>query len=264
MQVGEQLAVDAVGAWHRVESPPRRLTLRILRPELEGDEAGRLLFLEEARRVTTLRHEAFLAVVNKDLRTTRPWYLTESIEVESLADVVMRGAGLDDAAVHALAELLIGAYQHLSDRRQVHLDPRPQNLLRVEGTWKLRTFRMIAAADEAKQLVRRKIVDPGFAAPERWPGGGKRPRAASFATWSLGALLRFALGSGAPTLVDGTPAPLSPQLSDGWRACLERLLAPDPERRPLGPAALRRCLPSLDGAAPAPAPNAPVPRRRRR
>ena len=63
MQVGQQLALDAVGAWHRVDTPSQRLTLRILRPELESDESGRLLFLAEARRDTTLRNEGFLAVI---------------------------------------------------------------------------------------------------------------------------------------------------------------------------------------------------------
>ncbi len=264
MLIGEQLAVDAIGAWHRVASPPALHTLRILRAEHEGDETAKLLFLEEARRVTTLRNDGFLTVVKKDLRAPRPWYLTESIEVESLSDVVARGETLDDAAACALAEQLIGAFQHLADRRQVHLDPCPQNLLRCGETWKLKTFRMIAANDEVKQLARRKIVDPGFAAPERWPDGEKRPRAASFATWSLGALIRFALGAGPPMTPTGETAPLACTLTEGWPACLDRFLATDPERRPLGPAALRRCLPSLGGAPSTTSSAAPVPKRRRR
>jgi serine/threonine-protein kinase len=247
-----------------VGNPPQLQTLRILREEHEGDEAATLLFLEEARRVTTLRNKGFLEVLQKNLQTPRPWYLTESIEVESLADVVERGESLDDEAACALAEQLIEAFQHLADRRQVYLDPRPGNLLRHGQAWKLRTFRAIAAADEVKQLARRKIVDPGFAPPERWPGQTKRPRAASFATWALGALTRFALGGGPPMTEEGQAAPLARPLSEEWRTCFERLLAADPERRPLGPAALRRCLPVLCGDSRAPAAAAPVPKRKRR
>lgn len=271
MKIGDRIREDAVGAWHRVQDAPLPGTLRILRAEHAGQEAPRLVFLEELRRIKTLDHPALIRVLHHDSSGDRPWMLTEPIDGESLADHLAEAGPLTEAEALALAERFLDAFDFLAERRQVHAAPLPERIVRVRADWKLLTFRDIRAWDELKTLKGKKHPQPAFAPPERAKAhpaayGPRRHNA-----WHVGALLRFALGGGPPQDEAGRPAAPAQPFSAQVAGMLDRLLAADPDRRAADAAATRRVLrgeeagPPPAAAAGRPPPRqAPVPRRKRR
>nr|MDJ0522779.1 hypothetical protein [Planctomycetota bacterium] len=162
VQIGERLRQDAVGDWHRAEHAGRALTLRILREDLVGRDDARLLFEEEVRRIRQLKHPALLRVHHVKAGAQRPFMLTDPVDGESLATA----APLPAAEVRDLATALVDAFGYLEARKQVHAAAVPERLVRVEGQWRLLTFRDIRAWDELKSRKGKTWPDAAFAPPE--------------------------------------------------------------------------------------------------
>ncbi len=239
-------------------------TLRILRARHAGQEAPRLVFLEEVRRIKTLDHPALLRVLHHDAKGERPWMLTEPIDGPTLADHVAAEGPLAEADAMALTERMLAALEFLESRRQVHAVPVPERIVRVRDAWKLLTFRDIRAWDELKTLKGKKHPLPAYAPPERAKANPAAYGPHGHNAWHVGALLRFALGGGTPA--EPAPRPLPDRIA----GMVARLLEPDPERRAAGTSAVRRVLAGQDvGAPPAggtpakPSLKAPVSRRKR-
>jgi hypothetical protein len=262
VRIGEQLRSDAVGTWHRAEHAGHARTLRILREDLAGREEARLLFAEEVRRIRRLDHPALLRVHHVGASGERPFLLTDPIDGETLA----AAAPLALAEVEALAVQLLDAAAYLEARSQVHAAPVPERLVRVEGGWRLLTFRDIRAWDELKSRKGKMWPDAGFAPPEHSREHPEPLRPMPFLSWALGGLVRFAAGGGAPCTPDGGPAPLPAGFPAPLRDVVTRLLAWEPADRPQGLPALKRALSGEGEPAPPPGAKpiqAPVPRKKR-
>lgn len=258
---------DALGTWRQAEQEGRQLTVRILDEARAKEEAPRLLFEEEMRRVTSLRHTHVLRVVTQGNHGLRTWYATEDARSRTLADHVAEGP-LPDTERDALLDGLIAALAYLDKRKQVHVALNPERILRHEHGWVLSTFRDIRARDELRTLRKRAPAAPRYAPPERFPGHADTPKAPGVMAYQVGGLLRAAIGAGAPTREDGTCAPIPPEVDVRWRDPLVRLLHPTASLRPQGLAAIERALAGEGGPGGKPGPKrtlppAPVPTRRR-
>lgn len=264
MKIGALIREDAVGAWHTLEGEPG--TLRILKAEHAGNDAARLVFLEEVRRIRTLDHPALVKVLREDQRAERPWVLTESIDGPTLEDWIASQGPLPEAEARGIVGTVLEGLAYLAKRRQAHALPVPSRILRVDGVWKLMTFRDVRAWDEIKNLKGKKNPEPRFAPPERERGHPARLSADSHVAWHMGALLRFMLGGGAPRNSEGSLVPPAGAIDAALSASIQRLMEPNPERRPIGAPAILRVLteasaPSTGSTTAAPA---PTPRRKRR
>lgn len=264
MKLGALIREDAVGAWHAVDGEPG--TLRILKAEHADNEAGRLVFLEEIRRIRTLDHPALVKVLREDQRAERPWVLTEAVDGQTLEAHIAAEGPMDEAEARAVVGTVLEALAYLAKRRQAHALPVPSRIVRVGGCWKLMTFRDVRAWDEIKNLKGKKTPEPRFAPPERDRGAAERLSADSHTAWHVGALLRFLLGGGAPRGTDGRLVPPTTALEGGLGASVQRLMEPNPDRRPAGAPAILRVLAEAGGPqrGPTTAAPAPTPRRKRR
>jgi len=268
LEVGDRLRGDAIGDWHRATHGGQVLTLRILRADLAGQDHARHLFEEEVRRIGRLDHPGLLRILRVSHKPPRPWMLSAPIDTTTLEEAAAADGPLTAADALALVERLHAAFVYLQARKQVHAFPIPGRVIRVGEDWRLLTFRDIRAWDELKSLKGKKHPAPAFAPPEH-DGAHLEPlRPLPYNSWSLGALLRFAAGGGAPRAADGSAAPLPESFPAELRGMVTRLCAEDPEARPQGERALAALLSGADtAAAEAPARKvipAPVPRRKRR
>ncbi|MFJ7151917.1 protein kinase [Streptomyces sp. NPDC100445] len=183
-------------------------------PLLPGDpttdeESGRIAHRlhHEARAATRVRHPSAVTVYDVVTEDGVPWIVMELVAGESLREVLRRGP-LPPAEAARVGLAVLGALRAAHAVGIVHRDVKPANVLLESGTGRvvLTDFGIgDGHADESPA---------GFVAPERAAGPGAGPASD---LWSLGALLRAALG-------ETDPGPLGP--------LLDRLHAGDPAERP--------------------------------
>ncbi|MFJ9925812.1 protein kinase [Streptomyces misionensis] len=183
-------------------------------PLLPGDpagdeESGRLAhrLYREARAATRVRHPCAVTVYDVVTEAGVPWIVMELVEGESLATALRRGP-LPPAEAARIGLAVLGALRAAHAVGIVHRDLKPANVLLESGTGR------VVLTDFGIGDGPAGDAPAGFTAPERAAGPGAGPASD---LWSLGALLRTAVG-------DADPGPLGP--------LLDRLLAEQPEARP--------------------------------
>ncbi|MFY4717613.1 serine/threonine-protein kinase [Streptomyces sp. LaBMicrA B280] len=199
-------------------------------PSLPGDpaadeESRRLAhrLYREARAATRVRHPSAVTVYDVVTEAGVPWIVMELVEGESLGEALRRGP-LPPAEAARIGLAVLGALRAAHAVGIVHRDLKPANVL-LES----RTGRVVltdfgigdgpggggdTGAGGAGAGDGGTGGSGSFVAPERAAGPGAGPASD---LWSLGALLRAALG-------DTDPGPLGP--------LLDRLGAERPEARP--------------------------------
>ncbi|MFF8725468.1 serine/threonine-protein kinase [Streptomyces sp. NPDC015171] len=161
----------------------------------------------EARAAVQVRHPSAVAVYDVVTEAGVPWIVMELVAGESLREVLRRGPlAPPEAARVGLA--VLGALRAAHAVGIVHRDLKPANVLLESGTGRVVLTDFGIGDGHAEE------APPGFVAPERAAGPGAGPASD---LWSLGALLRAALG-------DTDPGPLGP--------VLDRLHAVEPAARP--------------------------------
>ena len=248
IEIGALLRQDATGAWHAARLGGRPYALRILREDLAESDEARQVFEQEIRRVGRLEHPLLVRIHRIGRAGTRPWMLADPLDGRTLTAAVAADGPLAPDEARALAASLHDALRYLEQRTQVHAAPWPDQLVEVDGAWRLPTFRAVRARDGLKNLKRRTDKHAAWTPPEHAKEHEARLAPEPWIAWAVGTLLRAA-GGDHPALA----------------GAVARLCDPDPARRPAGRRAVEAALAAGDaGAAPKPPVAAPVPRRRRR
>ena len=218
--------------WH-ARDEREQVRVAVKEPLLPGDpaddeESRRLAhrLYREARTATRVRHPSAVTVYDVVTEAGVPWIVMELVEGESLHAALRRGP-LPPAEAARVGLAVLGALRAAHAVGIVHRDVKPANVLLEEGTGR------VVLTDFGIGDGHAGDAPAGFVAPERAAGPGAGPASD---LWSLGALLRSALGDTGP----GALGPL-----------LDRLQADEPEARPgarEADAALREYL----GLAPVP------------
>ncbi|MEU0335059.1 serine/threonine-protein kinase [Streptomyces sp. NPDC006193] len=204
-----------------------------------ADEESRRIahrLYREARAATRVRHPSAVTVHDVVAEDGVPWIVMELVAGESLREVLRRGP-LPPAEAARVGLAVLGALRAAHAVGIVHRDVKPANVLLETGTGR------VVLTDFAIGDGHAEESPAGFVAPERAAGPGAGPASD---LWSLGALLRAALG-------DADPGPLGP--------LLDRLHAADPAARP-DAAEVAAVLRDYLGLAPEPEPEpepAPAP-----
>ncbi|MFF8862791.1 serine/threonine-protein kinase [Streptomyces sp. NPDC015139] len=175
----------------------------------EDEESRRVAhrLYREARTATRVRHPSAVTVRDVVTEAEVPWIVMELVEGESLETALRRGP-LPPAEAARVGLAVLGALRAAHAVGIVHRDVKPANVLLEEGTGR------VVLTDFGIGDGHPDEAPAGFVAPERAAGPGAGPASD---LWSLGALLRGALG-------DADPGPLGP--------LLDRLQADAPEARP--------------------------------
>ena len=227
LSLGWILEEDAVGVCIRASDPAtgETRTLRRLRAEHASDDAARLLFAEEVRRVQGIDHPLLLHVLRHDARARVPYMVAEPIDGGSLEQDVTAHGPWEAARARALVVGVLGALVHLEGRRQWHAALLPRTLVRVGDGWRLVTFRHVRAEDEAGRVKGRAHAEPRFAAPEAQEGHPAPTKARWLSMWAVGSLSAYLRTGHPPTRGANLSVP------EADRRAFEHLLEPDPYRR---------------------------------
>jgi serine/threonine-protein kinase len=256
----------------------RPVALKVLAPELAGEERFRKRFVREARLAARVSHPNIVRVFDIAEDERGLTIALEYVDGGTLAEELARRGRLPAEEVVELGLQLADALAAVHGAGLVHRDVKPQNVLRTTGgTIKLGDFGIARSHDStALTEVGAVLGTACYLAPEQARG---EPAAAAADLYALGVVLYQALTGRVPhraaTLaelvaareLEPPPAPsaLVGAVPPALEAAIVQCLALRPEERPAGAAALRaelaRALPAGVAAA---ATAAVLPRTRRR
>jgi len=153
--------------------------------------------MREARSAAALNHPNAVAVYDVVDHDERPWLVMEYVEGDTLAEEISRDGQLSPRRVADIGAQLAGALARAHERRIVHRDIKPGNvLIDKAGRPKISDFG-IARGYGDDQLTQIGFVTgtPGYLSPELARGGD--PHTASD-VWALGATLYAAVEGCSP------------------------------------------------------------------
>jgi eukaryotic-like serine/threonine-protein kinase len=163
--------------------------------------------MREARSAAALNHPNAVAVYDVVEHDGRPWLVMEYVEGQTLADEISRDGQLSPQRVADIGAQLASALARAHERRIVHRDVKPGNvLIDKAGRPKISDFG-IARGHDDEQLTQTGFVTgtPGYLSPELARGGD--PASASD-VWALGATLYAAVEGQSPYEPRGNPIAL--------------------------------------------------------
>jgi protein kinase-like protein len=217
----------------------RPVAIKLLADNLAGDDEIRRRFMREARLAAKLDHPNVVQVFDVGEEDGRPFIVMEHVDGGTLAHrLERRRRGLpSDEALTLLCQMCEGL-GHAHDRKLVHRDVKPQNLLLrdSDGCLKIADFGIARAAEETTRLTRpgKVIGTDRYMAPEQLADG--RLTAATDV---------YACGVVADEVL---PA----NRSDDLHEIIDRCLREDPKERFPDAAALGEALGDLNGSTIAP------------
>lgn len=233
-ELGAVLGAGGMGIVRRATDTllHREVAVKLLADNLAADPEARQRFLHEGRAVARVSHPHVVAVHDVGEDGGRPYLVLELVDGPSLADELRRDGPLDADDVTAIAAQALAGLTAAHTAGVLHRDVKPGNLLRTpDGDVKVVDFGVAQAAD-APGLTRTGFVigTRSYLAPERRRGA---PATVATDLYALGATL-VELLTGSPPSTEPDAAPLAdlPDLPDGMRHLLERLLDPSPAARP--------------------------------
>jgi WD40 repeat protein len=225
----------------------RNVALKVLDPELAGDDVARQRFCREARTAASVTHENVVAVhqVEKSGDDGLPFLVMQLISGESLEQRLARVGKLP---VREVVRIGLQAAQGLAAAHAqglIHRDIKPGNILleTVQDRVKLTDFGLARVAEDVK-LTRSGFVSgtPLYMAPEQALGEQPDPRSDLF---SLGAVM-YEMAAGHPPFAGSSALAILKQIADvehrplrevnpaapDWLAeTIDRLLEKKPEDR---------------------------------
>jgi serine/threonine protein kinase len=153
--------------------------------------------MREARSAASVNHPNAVAVYDVVDHDGRPWLVMEYVEGETLADEIRRDGQLSPQRVADIGAQLAGALARAHQRRIVHRDIKPGNvLIDRAGRPKISDFG-IARGHGDEQLTQVGFITgtPGYLSPELARGGDPHPASD---VWALGATLYAAVEGQTP------------------------------------------------------------------
>ncbi|MFJ4045183.1 serine/threonine-protein kinase [Microbacterium sp. NPDC089987] len=251
----------------------RTVAIKLLRSELEGDDASAGRARGEMTALASLNHPALVTLYDAQLVPGRPEYLVmEFVDGPTLAERIAQGP-LAPADVAALITDLAEALHIVHSAGIVHRDIKPSNVLISQAPFpasrsgaKLADFGISALVDAARLTSPGIVIGTAaYIAPEQLQGAMPAPPADIY---SLGLVMLEALtGSRAFPQSEGigaamarlTTAPMVPtDLGPAWSNLLTSMTALDPGDRPLASEVFAAASDLAASSAPPPRPTMPA------
>jgi serine/threonine protein kinase len=171
------------------------VALKVLRPELSGDEAYRRRFEREGRIASTLTHRHLVEVIDAGEADGWSYLASRFVPGESLAERLERDGPLPVEDVVRLAAEVGTALDMLHASELVHRDVKPSNVMLAETGAELTDFGVArGVADSVLTTPGRVVGTVDYLAPEVIRGGPAEPPADVYA---FGCLL-YECVAGAP------------------------------------------------------------------
>nr|WP_206681298.1 serine/threonine-protein kinase [Actinomadura sp. J1-007] len=243
------LGSGGMGHVYLGRSPGRRAAaVKVVRPELSGDQVFRTRFQREVEAARTVGGAFTSPVLASDTEGDPPWLATAYIAGPPLNEAVRRHGPLEEPAVRALGAALAEALTAIHEAGLVHRDLKPANVLLAQDGPRVIDFGISRTSDGTTITRSGALVgSPAFMAPEQVASGRRAgPEADVFA---LGGTLVYAATGARPFDAGTVPAMLArivhgEPLLDGFPAALLSTVAEcldkDPDRRPSPPDLVER------------------------
>jgi len=228
-RVLERVGAGGMGTVYRAHHPGvgRDVAIKVLRGG--GSSSPRQLkrFETEARAAARLRHPHIVRVYDVGSHRGFPYLVMDLVPGETLADRILRTGPLPLREAAIVARKLARALEHAHERRVLHRDVKPANvLIAPDGEPLLTDFglaKVLDASTVAGLTGSQDILGtPGYLAPEQGDGAGADERSD---VYSLGATL-YAMLTGQPPHAADTLLELLARLSE-QRVEPPRRLRPD-------------------------------------
>lgn len=206
----------------------RRTVLKLLRPNLIGDQRARRSIDTEGNLLARLRHPGLTRLFDMDPAGERPFIEMEYVEGPRLSTLLRRHGPLDERQALPLGRQLAATLAFLHAEGILHLDVKPSNVI-MGATSRLIDLSTARRTERAPRINGHVGTDaymaPEQADPERWPAIGPGTD-----TWGLAATLYRAVAGRLPhvrgrhdavgverfpQLVE-SPAPLDPLRHPPW------------------------------------------------
>jgi len=227
------------------------IAIKMMLPELAENEAALALFRKEASALHYLQHEAIVRyyVFTVEPQLQRPYLAMEFVDGRSLSDILQSGP-LTFEAVRSLMQRLAVGLHAAHERGIIHRDVSPDNVL-IPGGDVARAKIIDFGIARSTSLGHGTVIGSGFAgkhnyvSPEQLGLFGGNVTAKSD-IYSLGLVLVETL-TGRPIDMGGSQfdivekrrkVPDLGAIDLRFRPLLEKMLQPDPDRRPESMAAV--------------------------
>ncbi len=229
----------------RETSLNRTVAIKIMAPELAGNDVSRQRFVREARSAAAIRHDNVVNLYGV-WDTPQGSYLSmEYIEGTSLGDLIEKSHPLPFERIRDIAIQIAAGLGSAHDQKIIHRDLKPANILieRASGRVKLTDFGL-ARGEQDIRLTEIGIIigTPQYMSPEQAAGLQEDSRSDLF---SLGGVL-YTLATGRPPF-DGYSIPavlmkvcneqpdsirqFRPELPQAYQASVEKLMRKKPDAR---------------------------------
>lgn len=222
----------------------RTVAVKMLKPEYAGNAEFRLRMRREARHVAGLNHPGIARMYDYG-EEPQPYLVMEFVDGEALSTMLTREGALDSRRTASFVAQTAEALACAHERRIVHRDVKPDNLLVTgDGVIKVTDFGLALAADGVAITQAGTFMGtPRYASPEQVTG---KPATASSDLYALG-LVAYECLTGAPPFQGGPvavalanrdkPLPTMPaRVPEPMRRLVIALTAKDPAQRPAGAA----------------------------
>ncbi len=246
-EILSKLGQGGMGAVYRARqvSMDRVVAVKVLSPKLCKDKSFVQRFLTEARNSAKLNHPNVIRGIDVLQHGSHFYYIMEYVEGESLRGILESGPLSEDKAIDVALQIA-GALQHAEERRLVHRDIKPDNILiNEEDVAKLCDLGLSKHAENRAALTDAGTVigTPDYMSPEQ--ARGEKDLDIRTDLYSLGVTLYHMLTGGVPFRAKNPievlrmhlkVAPTNPKeqigdLSDEVCGIVMRLLAKKPEDR---------------------------------
>ncbi len=166
----------------------RSVAIKVLRPELAGDERFLARFRREAATAAGLAHVGIVSVHDIGEHAGRTFIVMELVAGRPLGDIAVAGPPLELARVTRIGAAAARALAHAHDRGVVHRDVSPANIMvTADDAVKILDFGIARGRSDAMRSTATSRGTLAFVAPEVLRGSPIDARADVFA---LGATLR--------------------------------------------------------------------------
>ena len=214
------------------------VAVKVLRPELAGDQEFRRRFGREVAALVRVKGACTVRVIEADSQSSTPFVVTEYAQGPSLSEHIDKFGSVDSGMLHDLAAGLAEALTVIHGAGIMHRDLKPSNIILTEAGPKVIDFGIARRQGTIGMTKTGMMIGSmGFMAPEQISG---RPVPATD-IFAWGVTVAYAAAGQSPFGAGNAHSILYrimygdadvAAVPDSLRPLVEAALAKDPQRRP--------------------------------
>jgi len=149
----------------------RKVAIKTILPELQGDAAVVQLFLQECQVIQAMNHPNVVRIFEVGKTEYLYYYVMDFLEGETLQDMMHKEKKLDIDQVVAIGAQVARALQHIHSNGLIHRDIKPSNIFITKtGVAKIIDFGIAKLLSAKTDYTYGSVGSPVYASPEQIRG----------------------------------------------------------------------------------------------